>query len=62
MPRYFKIIEIDADTFVKAADCDLDNSCELIIPVDGIVFVAVDDDTECEFGVPLDCFDDEERE
>ena len=56
MARYFKIIEIDEDTFVNDTGKDLD-CCQLSVPVNGSVFVAVDEDEEDEITVPLDCFD-----
>ena len=56
MPRYFKIIEIDEDVFVNATSEDLD-CCQLSVPVNEAVFVAVDEDQEDEISVPLDMFE-----
>lgn len=56
MARYFKIIEIDSDSFIDATGGDLD-CCQLTVPVDGAVYVAVDDE-ECEMTVDIDTFDD----
>ena len=45
MAKYFKVVEIDADEFINATGEDLD-CCQLIIPVNEAVFVAVDEDQE----------------
>ncbi len=59
MARYFKITEIDEDTFARETGDFLD--CDSVVdPVDGHVYVAVDDNTEDEFSVYLDAFDTEE--
>lgn len=58
MARYFKIIEIDSDAFIKATGDDLD-CCQLTVPVMDAVYVAVDDDDEeHEISVSMDTFDD----
>lgn len=59
MARYFKVIEIDRPTFVKATGEGLGHYQQSIIPVDGNVFVAINDDYEDEFYVGLDCFDED---
>lgn len=59
MARYFKITEIDEDTFIHATGDFLDCDC-VVDPVDGDVYVAVDDNTEDEFSVYLNAFDTEE--
>ena len=56
MARYFKIAEIDDISFVDVTGDDLIYS-QLVVPVSGEVFVAVDDNYEYELNVPLDCFD-----
>lgn len=56
MSRYFKINEIDADSFINATGDDL-NGRQLVISTDEGVFVAVDDSCEDEISVDLDCFD-----
>lgn len=56
MARYFKIVEIDCDSFIEATGDDLD-CLQLVVPVGGEVFVAVDDNDEDELNVPLDSFD-----
>ena len=56
MSRYFKINEIDADSFINATGDDL-NGCQLVVPTDEGVFVAVDEYSEYEISVDLDCFD-----
>lgn len=58
MERYFKITEIDRDTFIQATGDDLDCS-QLVVPVNEEVFVAVDEGDEDEITVPLECFDEE---
>lgn len=57
MSRYFKIIEIDGDTFSETTGEILDCS-QVIAPINGKVFVAVDDQEEYEMNVPLDSFDE----
>ncbi|MBS6272696.1 MAG: hypothetical protein KH543_14230 [Clostridiaceae bacterium] len=57
MVRYFKLIEIDRDNFVEATGEDLDFYSQLIVPVDGLVYGAVNDDDEEELDVPLHAFD-----
>lgn len=56
MARYFKIVEIDCDSFIEATGDYLDCS-QLVVPVSGEVFVAVDDNDEDELDVSLDSFD-----
>ena len=60
MARYFKVIEINRPTFVEVTGEDLGWYQQSVIPVDGEVFVAVDDDYEGEFCVQLECFDEED--
>lgn len=60
MARYFKIIEIDRDSFVEATWEDLD-CCQLVVPSGGEVYVAVDDE-EYEMSVPLETFEEEDNE
>ena len=55
MTRYFKVIEIEADEFTNATGEDLD-CCQLVVPTNEAVFVAVDEDDEYEISIPLDCF------
>lgn len=57
MGKYFKVTEIDADEFFNATGEDLD-CCQLVIPTNKAVFVAVDEYEEYEFTIPLDCFDE----
>ena len=57
MARYFKLIEIDRDSFIGATGEDLDFYSQLIIPVDGLVYGAIDDADEEELLVPLYSFD-----
>lgn len=58
MARYFKVIEIDSDSFIGATGEDLD-CCQLVVPTDEAVFVAVDEGDEDEICVSLECFDEE---
>ena len=58
MARYFKVIEIDSDSFIGATGEDLD-CCQLIVPAAEAVFVAVNGYDEDEISVPLECFDEE---
>lgn len=55
MAKYFKIVEIDEETFVKRTGEELD-CCQLSAPVGKSVFVAVDEYEEDEITVPLDMF------
>ena len=57
MARYFKLIEIDRDIFIEATGEDLDCYSQLVVPVDGLVYGAVDDTDEEELAVPLYTFD-----
>ena len=59
MVRYFKMIEIDCDSFIEATGEDLDYYSQLIVPVNGLVYGAVDDTDEEELSVPLYTFDTE---
>lgn len=59
MARYFKVVEIDSDTFIQTVGSDLD-CAQFIDCVDGIVYVAVDDSEEYELQIPLEIFDEEE--
>lgn len=56
MARYFKVIEIDCDSFIGATGTDLDCS-QLVVPTNDAVFVAVDDSDESEISIYLDAFD-----
>lgn len=58
MGRYFRITEIDDATFTRATGEHLDCS-QLSIPVDGDVYVAVDEEAESEISVDLDSFEQE---
>lgn len=60
MARYFKITEIDRDSFIEATGEDLDYCSQLVVSTDGFAFVAVDDTEEDEITVLLDCFDEEQ--
>lgn len=55
MNRYFKVIEIDAYKFINATGEDLD-CCQLVVPTNEAVYVAVDEDDEDEIQISLDCF------
>lgn len=57
MARYFKIIEIDRDSFVEATGEDLESYSQLIVPVDGLIYGAVDDNEEDEISIPIDFFE-----
>ncbi len=59
MARYFKIIEIDSDSFIEATGEDLD-CCQLVVPTSDGVYVAVDDE-EDEMNVPMDTFEEVEE-
>lgn len=55
MARYFKIVEIDSDSFIKVTGEDLDCS-QLVVPTDDAVYVAVDDE-EYEMSIDMDMFE-----
>lgn len=57
MARYFKVTEIDTDTFTNATGDVLDCS-QLVCPANGYVYVAVDECKEYELTIPLDCFEE----
>lgn len=59
MARYFKITEIDSDSFIEATGEDLD-CCQLVVPTSDGVYVAVDDE-EDEMNVPMDTFEEVEE-
>lgn len=59
MARYFKIIEIDSDSFIEATSEDLD-CCQLVIPTSDGVYAAVDDE-EVEMNIPMDTFEEVEE-
>lgn len=52
MTRYFKVVEIDRNEFMKASGEDLDCIC-MTFPCNGMEYVAVNDDESDEFFVPL---------
>ena len=57
MARYFKVVEIDRDSFIEAMGEDLD--CYQLYGVcDGIGYVAIDDTEEDEITVSLDIFEE----
>lgn len=58
MARYFKVVEIDRDSFIEATGEDLD-CCQLSTVCDGTGYIAVDE-TEDEITVSLDIFEEVE--
>lgn len=56
MAKYFKIVEIDEETFAKNTGAELD-CAQVVVSVGNSVFVAVDDDEEYEIAVPIDAFE-----
>lgn len=56
MAKYFKIVEIDEETFVDCTGEELD-CCQLSVAVGEAVFVAVDESEEDEITVPIDMFE-----
>lgn len=60
MARYFKVIEIDSDSFIGATGEDL--ACrQLVVPTIEAVFVAVDEGEEDEIRISLEFFDEEDK-
>lgn len=60
MARYFKVIEIDSDSFICATGEDLD-CCQLVVGTSDSVFVAVDECEEDEIRISLELFDEEDK-
>lgn len=58
MKRYFKITEISKEEFTRATGEELD-CCQLIVPFNDKVYVAIDDEEESEMSVDLFFFDEE---
>ena len=58
MARYFKVTEIDRDSFIEAVGEDLD-CAQLVTACDGIGYAAGDDTEEDEIAIPLDVFEEE---
>ena len=55
MARYFKVTEIDRDSFIgEDLDC-----AQLVTACDGLGYAAVDDTEEDEIAIPLDVFEEE---
>lgn len=59
MSRYFKIIEIDEDTYIDATGEDLGGWVQSVIPTRDAVYVALDDSCEEEISVSVNSFDEE---
>ena len=58
MARYFKVVEIDRDSFIEATGEDLDCYQLLSIACDGIGYAAVDDTEKDEIMVSLNIFEE----
>lgn len=58
MARYFKVVEIDSDSFIEVTGEDLD-CCQLVVGESDGVYVAVDESEEDEIQVCLEHFDEE---
>ncbi len=62
MARYFKVVEIDCDSFIEATGIEAtgkDLDClQLSTVCDGIGYVAVDDTEEDKITVSLDIFEE----
>lgn len=56
MARYFKIVEIDSDSFIEATGEDLDCNQLVVAPTNDAVYVAVDDE-EYEMFIDMDMFE-----
>lgn len=56
MVRYFKIIEIDRNSFVHETGEDLECS-QLVVPTRYAVYAAVNENDESDLSVPMDSFD-----
>lgn len=61
MARYFKVIEIDSDSFIRATGEDLD-CCQLVVGTSDSIFVAIDECEEDEIRISLELFDEEDTE
>lgn len=60
MARYFKVIEIDSDSFIGATGEDLD-CYQLVVGTNDAVFVAVDECEEDEIRISLEHFGEEDE-
>lgn len=58
MARYFKVVEIDCDSFIEATGEDLNCYQLLSVACDGIGYVAVDDTERDEIIVSLNIFEE----
>ena len=56
MAKYFKVIEISEEEFIKATGEELD-CYQVSIPTSEGVFVGVDEEQEDGIQIPLDCFE-----
>ena len=54
--RYFKIVEIDRETFISATDEELGSYTQSVIPMADATYVGVCEYEEDEIRVPLDSF------
>lgn len=54
--RYFKVVEIEEKEFEHETMEELEDD-ELIVSVNGDVYIAVDEQEEVEITIPLDCFE-----
>ena len=57
--RFFKIIEIDEDSFNEEAGGFFEGISQTTVCIDGIVYIAIDDVIEDQFEVCLDDFEEE---
>lgn len=56
MAKYFKVVEISEEEFINETGEEL-NCLQSIVPVENVVFVAIDEEQEDEINIPLDCFE-----
>jgi hypothetical protein len=56
MAKYFKVVEIDEKEFESETMEELEGN-ELVVSVGCDVYVAVNEEQEDEFSIPLDCFE-----
>lgn len=60
MARYFKLVEIDVDSFVDIVGEDLAGCDELVAMEDGVVYVAIDETVCSEIEIDLNDFEEQE--
>lgn len=53
MARYFKMVEIDSDTYTRVTGEDLGYYSQSVTPIKDEIFIAIDDEVEDEICIDL---------